>query len=479
MIKRILVIGFLLLSLLALGSFVSIAPGGKYFEHNGKILIPLGFNDGIIWPSLSPTLLGNREAADRYFKKLKSYGVNTLRIMFEYAEDRNNLSLFEDPLGVQNEIVIEAWDMIFELAEKYNIYIIITPWDPYWMHKNWDVNPYNKANGGPIDTLSEFLTNETVIKNAKERYAFMIDRYGSSEQLLAWELNNEIELWYGKLWGKSDRKIVKETKKWVKEMATYIKTHEIEKYGQTHLLTISTAFPAPTSLDFFKLYDIQDLDFFTTHFYLGSVKNPSDPLLIAEGVSEIIKYHNYVFNNSKPFMDSESGPIDNWPQDVADDITAYRTFSWTHLASGGTGIGMRWPYVIPHKMPAYLLSVIRAISKFIDSSGIDWLNFSGVNMDDRIISKKPTDLFITACGNTEKEPQESIGYGLMPGNKNIGDFSIELSGLCEGHYIFELWDTESGETITSGYLKSDDGTLILSGKINRPEFAFKIYKRGE
>jgi hypothetical protein len=117
--------------------FVKVAPGGSYFEINGKPLICIGFNDSIIWPSLSG-LWNNSDLKDvsNYFSTLHSYGINTLRIFFEYDQDPTGSTLFEDPLGNVNESLIDVWNNIFKYAKEYDIYLIIEPFDPYWMSQN-------------------------------------------------------------------------------------------------------------------------------------------------------------------------------------------------------------------------------------------------------------------------------------------------------------------------------------------------------
>ena len=479
LMKRLFVIIlFLAVAFSGIASFVKISPAGKYFEHNGRAIVPVGFNDAITWPSLISLSYGNKEAAEEYFEKLSYYGVNTLRIMFEYAQDRSGLSLFESPLGTYNDTVIGIWDNIISLAEKYNIYLIITPWDPFWMYENWDVNPYNTDNGGPISTMAEFLTDEEALEWQKARFRFMIERYGASEQILAWELNNEIELWYGHIFYKADYSVGNEARKWIEEISTFIRALERDLYGETHLLTVSTAKPALTGILSGKLYRFDHIDFFTTHFYFDTIKDPKDPIKIAEDVVMNINYHNYLFNDSIPFMDSESGPIDRWPQPSRFDTACYKAFSWAHLASGGTGIGMRWPYTSPHLMPDYLLQVLKPISQFIESEGIDWLDFSGINLDNEIIVSSDKDIFHTCSGNSLENLTSVIGW--VASKETIGNVVIESSALDEGTYLLEIWSDRYERDIDSYILGSyefdskEDFSLQLS--IDQSSFAYKIYR---
>jgi mannan endo-1,4-beta-mannosidase len=476
--RSVIIVVFLMLCIVAFADFVEIAPGGKYFEHKDKSLIPLGFNDALPWPSLSPLLMGDIKAGERYFEKLKEYGVNVLRIMFEYSQDKNNLTAFEDPLGERNPIVIETWDRIVNLAEKYDIYLIITPWDPFWGYENWETNPYNIKNEGTISSLKYFLTDEKTIENAKNRFKFMIDRYGDSDKILAWELNNEIELWYGRIFNKPDSVIAREVKNWIKEMSSYIREYEMKKFGQTHLITVSTAAPALTGTLANILYDQTYLDFVTTHFYYDTIKQYTEPLKIAEDVTMNIRYHNYIFNDSVPFMDSESGPINNWPLRADLDVKSYKAFSWSHIASGGTGIGLRWPYTIPHKMPSYLLDVIKAVRAFVEDN-INWLYFKGVNLDDFTKIKCSADeYFFTNSGNSVIETTQIIGWVCSNG-KELGNVSITFEDLHDGVFSFEAWDTDEGTIFYTNEYESNEGEITVQLETDKVDFAIKLYKKDE
>jgi mannan endo-1,4-beta-mannosidase len=478
--KRLTTISiFVICVVIGLAGFVKVAPGGKYFEHNGKVLIPLGFNDAITWPSLLPLSYGNKAGGEEYFEKLASYGVNTLRIMIEYAQDRSGISLLESPLGNYNQSVIAIWDEIIRLAERYDIYLIVTPWDPFWMYENWDVNPYNAANGGPLKTMSEFLTNDDVRRYQKDRFRFMVERYGHSEQILAWELNNEIELWYGKTFYKADYTVGNEAREWIKEMSEFIRDIEMDLYGQSHLITVSTASPGLTGLLAGKLYRFDYMDFFTTHFYFDTIKRPSNTLAIANDVISNINYHNYLFGDSIPFMDTESGPIDRWPQPAKFDAECYRVFSWAHFTSGGTGIGMRWPYTIPHLMPDYLLEVLIPISQFIESGNIDWLSFKGVNLDMDIHLDSESKAVHTCSGNNYDNLTEIIGWAVS--DKPFGRASLYLQGLAPGSYVIEIWQDIPEQSVDFYLVRQRtfdfNGELAIDLEVEHSSFAYKIYRK--
>lgn len=58
----------------------------------------------------------------------------------------------------------------------------------------WDQNPYNAANGGPIATPAQFFTDPTAEDLFARRLRYLVARYGSYPSLAAWELWNEVDL---------------------------------------------------------------------------------------------------------------------------------------------------------------------------------------------------------------------------------------------------------------------------------------------
>ena len=464
-------------------SFVTICPSRFYFEIAGKPLIPIGFNDGITWPSLIDLWKGESglwgakasfQKVEKYFRLLRTHGVNVLRIFFEYDEDTaTGFSLFENPLGKINKSLVDIWDHILKYAEEYDIYLIIEPFDPYWMSKNWSESPFNVKNGGPIRSLDEFLTSREVIRDTKFRFKFMIDRWGSSSHILAWEINNEIDLWYG-----HDNALT--IKKYIRTIADFIVNYEDSKFGKHHLVTISTAAPVLSGNLANFIYNNDRLDFVTTHLYLPSVNNPIDVIKPAIEVSHAVVYNLRKMNYSKPYIDSEDGPINNWPLPLDFDVEYYHNMSWAEFASGACGIGLRWPYRIPHMMPDEFLDVDKAVSKFVNSPGINWLRFKAYSDPSDIeIRGTARDYIIPfSCG----DKSERIVWLLKDSRKNLNgvDFSVinfKIYGLENGNYTVEFWNTYTGEILNSIRIKAINGSINLRINFSKlKDVALKVYK---
>ncbi|HHV55799.1 MAG TPA: cellulase family glycosylhydrolase [Firmicutes bacterium] len=356
-----------LLSLpVAAAEWIEIAPQGHYFQtESGRPFIVIGHNDAITWPNLDDLLItSNPVETDRYLAKLKANGINTLRIMLEYAQE--SYGLLENPLGEFAPRVVAFWDRFIKLAETYDIHLIITPWDPFWMERNWARNPYNRRNGGPMDSMKGFLTDPEAIAWQRRRLAFAIERWGGSPAILAWELMNEIELW----WGATPQEI----SQWITETAAFVRTREMELYGRTHLLTASLATPFPSKALVDAVLNHPDLDFATTHQYVGPATNqPTNTVDAALDVELATLYARSQLTDKRPYLDTESGPIDRWINDPAFDTEYYHNMSWAHLASGGAGQGLRWPYRNPHVLTEGMYRVQAALARFVDA--FDWKGF--------------------------------------------------------------------------------------------------------
>ncbi len=347
--------------------WIEVAPTGHYFQTtSGSPFIVIGQNDAITWPYLSDLLVAGDVGSVRgYLERLRASGVNTMRVMFEYAQFQYGLA--ENPLGEFRQPVVEFWDRFIELAEEYGIYLIITPWDPFWMQREWDENPYNIANGGMMEDMRGFLTNPDAVAAQKRRLGFMVDRWGGSAAILAWELMNEIELW----WGTTPREITD----WISEMASFVRERELKRYGRAHLLTASLATPYPSPELVAAVLAHPDLDFATTHQYAGPAVNaPVNTVDAAHAVALATTYAKTQLPDDRPYLDTESGPIDAWIADGEFDAEYYHNMSWAHLASGGAGQGLRWPYRNPHVLSDEMHAVQAAMARFVKA--FDWRGFA-------------------------------------------------------------------------------------------------------
>ena len=88
-------------------------------------------------------------------------------------------------------------DRVIEYADQFDMYIMLcllnhgqfsTGADP-----TWNQNPYNKENGGILASPEAFFTSKEARENYKNELLYIIGRYGYSDNIMCWELFNEVD----------------------------------------------------------------------------------------------------------------------------------------------------------------------------------------------------------------------------------------------------------------------------------------------
>src|SRR5262249_12614060 len=157
-----------------------------------------------------------------YVRMLARHGVTCLRMMLEYAETGHRY--LENPCGNFEPAMVRFWDDLFSLCERYNLRLLLTPFDTFWMWRKWNEHPYNRANGGPCAQPSELLTCLETRRAIKERLGFATRRWGGSGALFAWDLWNEIHPAHA---GNSAEVF----DSFIRDVSTHVKNVERELYG--------------------------------------------------------------------------------------------------------------------------------------------------------------------------------------------------------------------------------------------------------
>ena len=161
----------------------------------------------------------------------QSSGVTCLRPMLEYCQTENRY--FERPVGHIPPNMLRLWDDLFLLCERYGLRILLTPFDTFWMRRRWSKHPYNRANGGPCSRKNQWLRCPRTILAIKERFAFVVRRWGGSGALFAWDLWNDL---IPCMYLSNQLPALFE---WVTEISMFVRTLDMETLGRAHLQTVS------------------------------------------------------------------------------------------------------------------------------------------------------------------------------------------------------------------------------------------------
>jgi hypothetical protein len=119
-------------------------------------------------------------------------------------------------------------------------------------NSNWDENPWNARNpDGFLDKPADFFRSEKARRLTKQKYRYIVARWGYSPAVMAWELFNEVH-WVDALRFELDEPLVAD---WHREMASFIRS--VDPHG--HLVT--------TSMDSIRSPIYDAMDYLQPHLY--------------------------------------------------------------------------------------------------------------------------------------------------------------------------------------------------------------------
>jgi len=241
--------------------FIKVDPNNHEFlkYDNGDTRLNIGQNIG--WNT------GGIYGWNNYLVKLHNAGANWVRLWScHYGSD----------MGVALEWKIGLWgttyfqgagkpslqtslrmDRYVEIAEQNDIAIqfclqhhgqVSTTTDA-----DWNDNPYNANNsGGFLPDPCQYFTDANAIKLTKNKYRYIVARWGYSPAIYAWELFNEVQWTNG--WRYQQANVVA----WHNTMASYIRS--IDKFK--HPVTTSSH-----GSGFENLWNLPDINLVQMHYY--------------------------------------------------------------------------------------------------------------------------------------------------------------------------------------------------------------------
>lgn len=448
-------------------AWIETRPGLPYFVTDaGEAWTPIGQNDAITWPELAG-LFRRRDlaSAERYLTWLKASGVTCLRLMMEYAETRHRY--IEKPVGHFVPAMVQLWDDLFAMCERLGLRILLTPVDTFWTWINWRWHPWNRANGGPLDTPSRVLLDPAMRDAIKARLEYAARRWGGSGALFAWDLWNEIH-------PAQAEDSADNFGEFIHDLATFIRKLELDLYGRAHPRTVSLFGPElwwrPQMELKEPLFRHPDLDFATIHIYReGSIDDPANTIAPAVAMGRIVRESLAEIRDMRPFLDSEHGPIHTFkdkgitlPEPFDDEY--FRHMQWAHIASGGAGGGMRWPNRKPHILTRGMREAQHALSRFTPL--IDWTRFHRRNLNEEVtLSTRALKPF--ACGDDRQalvwllRTHARTGKGMMRTDAAPIPARVTVPGLKPGGYRIAEFDTVRGEVTRESEVRHEGGELTL------------------
>jgi hypothetical protein len=446
--------------------WIKVAPDAPYFvTEDGQPWTPVGQNDAISWVEFDG-LFRRRDlpAIEAHLTWLRDSGVTCLRLMLEYAQVKHRY--IERPMGQFVPAMVTLWDDLFAMCERLGLRILLTPFDTFWTWLRWDWHPYNVANGGCLRHPSEILLCGETRNAIKARFTFVIERWGGSGALFAWDLWNEIHP--AQAGGSADS-----FGEFIHDLSQHVRGLEQRLYGRSHPQTVSLFGPEigwrPEMPLCEPIFRHPDLDFASIHLYEhGTIDDPQDTVAPALSTGKLVRASIAEIRDSRPFLDSEHGPIHTFkdkrktlPEPFDDEY--FRHMQWAHIASGGAGGGMRWPNRKVHALTRGMRRAQAALADFLPL--IDWTRFKRVNVN-REVKALSSNVACFGCADGQQAllwllRTDTIGRDGMV-RRDVAPVStmIRVPGMQAGRYRIVAWDTVAGRE-TERFEVTSSGTIII------------------
>ena len=454
--------------------WIEVCRDAPYFQdETGRPWTPIGQNDAITWIDFAGAFRRrDLQSVEGHLRFLVEHDVTCLRLMLEYCHGENRY--LEKPVGRFVPNMVQLWDDIFALCEKYGLRILLTPYDTFWMWIRWAKHPYNSVNGGIVANRKEWLLSPAMSDAIKARLEFATARWGNSGALFAWDIWNEINPAHAQdstapFW------------EFVTDISAFLRETELKLHGRAHPQTVST-YGAASNFDAGMapvIYRHPNLNFATIHFYENdAIDNPQDTVESAIVTGEMTREALGEIRDQRPFLDSEHGPIHRFKDKKktlteAFDDEYFRHMQWAHFASGAAGGGMRWPNRHPHVLTHGMRAAQKSLAEFLPY--IEWSRFGRRNLNEEV-EVSGANCAVFACGDDAQAVvwllrRDTIGAdGTLCADAAPIAPTVSVPGLGAGLYRVAAWNTALGCEMARWEIECDGDSL----RFETPKFAADV-----
>jgi hypothetical protein len=399
-------------------------------------------------------------AYDSWVTQLSAQGANFARLwMPSWAF---GIEWDDTGLGDYTNRLDRAWqlDYVFDLAAAHDLRIELSLLNhgafSTAFNSEWDRNPYNAANGGPLATPEEFFTDATARDFFRQRLRYVVARWGYSTSLLAWEFWNEVDL--------TDGYDSANVAAWHVEMARELRALD----PHDHLVSTSHSFfdsdPA--------LWSLPEIDFTQLHFY-SRHSFTWFPNLAQNTVHFTRRRQTQV---DKPVLFAEFGINANGPVETRTDDPdgiAVHDGLWGGAVSGGIGTAMSWWWdnVIDVEPERYY-PMFGAVARFVDGIAWDRQAFQSLTTTATTASGRSLVVYGLQGATTSLVWVKDDGYQVeTPTRVEVADAVLQLGPLGARRSCGTWHDTWAGTTLGTVVVRAGTTTLPV------PRFAGDVALR--
>ncbi|MBI5928805.1 MAG: DUF5060 domain-containing protein [Chloroflexi bacterium] len=419
----------------------------------------LAFDDGTpyfpIGANVSWYGAGGMADYQKWFDTMAENGGNFARVWM--ASWAFSIEWLDTGLGNYDRRQNRAYqlDTLFNMADERGIYIMLTLLNHGQFNTGvdpeWDANPYNAANGGPLSAPVEFATNPEAERLWHQKIRYIAARWGYSTHIMSWEWWNEVNwtpLASASILGP-----------WTERSEAFLAT--VDPYQ--HLTTVSGPIVADD-----VVWDYVDI-IHAHHYNMQS--------LVQDFNQAIPRWLNAY--PDKPYIAGEFGS----PNEYDVHGLLLHLGLWSAPMNGSLGTGMSWYWEDLYDDGLYYqLKGIAAYFAGEDLAAHQWQLLEAA-MDDEskaaarvygiqdaqhahvwVVSKKYSEAQLVKL--YEKNLRNRVEDPLDIQFPDITDAKVVISGLNDGDYTAEIWDTLAGEAIATETITVADG----QGEIPLPTF---------
>lgn len=260
-------------------------------------------------------------------------------------------------------------DEILRLAKADDIYIMLTliSHGEYTSKINpeWDRNPYNSKNEGVLDSPEQFFTNQAARAAFKNRMRYIMARWGFSQNIMAWELFNEVDL--------TENYNSTAVAEWHSDIFDFIKSRDSYK----HLLTTSFSNPNKDP----EVWNLSQIDIVQTHMY--GMKDEAGQIYEAS--------KNKLDTYARPHIFGEFGvgSDDQWIKDNKDpNGVSIHNAIWAGAFTLSCAAPMPW-YWDNYIEPKDIYTVYKPLREFVKNLKWDKESFYDLQSRDVFFKKVP------------------------------------------------------------------------------------------
>jgi hypothetical protein len=459
----------------------------RYFEYdNGEFYYPIGHNvrspfDERWWA----VVLGLNElppdrgtfAYDDILRKMQQNGENFVEIWMaswwlaiEWTKEWRGYH------GLTNYNLENAWklDYVLGLANQHDLYVHLV-FDNHgkasaWCDPEWDDNPYNSANGGPVDSQSveDYFDNPDAKNLYRKTLRYIVARWAYEPRILGWELWSELDL-TGENYQFLNHPVKAE---WHQDIARYLK--EIDPYR--HLIT--SHFSTDHSRIDPGVATLPDIDYVVVDAYRD--KGSVVPLVLTtyEVAGQYGKPCFVTEFGGSPWATSASEVIPRLKADLHAGL-------WSTFMTPTAATPLLWWFeFIDHQDQYFRFKPLANFAKGEDRRNKDLQPRRAI-----VVARQPYLLYLDVLTLKNREMAYAWVYDRRAMEEwpeegretTFQDVNIQIPELSPGKYAFEVWDTRAGTVIETGSAETTGAGWAALLTIPLPQFtidcALKVKKK--